>query len=116
MPDEIKVGPVSELKPARPVGAGGYAVGKANDEYFAVTRTCRHLFADLAGGAIDKEGCLICPRHGARYDVKTGHMVRGPRGIFARIPGLEAFYKALTIAWPLGRGKVSEREGVLYVK
>jgi nitrite reductase/ring-hydroxylating ferredoxin subunit len=114
--DEIEVGPVSELKPARSVGAGRYAVGKANDEYFAVTRTCRHMFADLAGGAIDKEGCLICPRHGSRYDVKTGRMVRGPRGIYGKVPGLGTFYKALTMVWPLGRGEVTEREGVLYVK
>jgi nitrite reductase/ring-hydroxylating ferredoxin subunit len=114
--DEIEVGPVSELKPARSVGAGRYAVGKANDEYFAVTRTCRHMFADLAGGAVDKEGCLICPRHGSRYDVKTGRMVRGPRGIYGKVPGLGTFYKALTMVWPLGRGEVTEREGVLYVK
>jgi nitrite reductase/ring-hydroxylating ferredoxin subunit len=114
--DEIEVGPVSELKPARSVGAGRYAVGKANDEYFAVTRTCRHMFADLAGGAVDKEGCLICPRHGSRYDVKTGRMVRGPRGIYGRVPGLGTFFKALTMVWPLGRGEVTEREGVLYVK
>jgi nitrite reductase/ring-hydroxylating ferredoxin subunit len=116
VPDEIEVGPVSELNPGRAVGAGHYAVGRANDEYFAVTRTCRHMFADLAGGAIDKEGCLICPRHGSRYDVKTGRMTRGPRGIYAKVPGLGAFYLALTTVWPLGRGEVSERKGVLYVK
>ncbi len=116
MPDEIEVGPVSELKPANSVGAGHYAVGRTNDEYFAVTRTCRHMFADMGGGAIDKAGCLICPRHGSRYDVKTGRMMRGPRGIYGKVPGLGTFYKALTIAWPLGRGKVTERKGVLYVK
>lgn len=116
MANETEIGPASELKPGRSVGAAGFAVGRANDDYFAVTRTCRHLFADLAGGAIDKEGCLICPRHGSRYDVKSGRMVRGPRGIYSKVPGLEAFYKALTVAWPLGRGKVSERKGVLYVK
>jgi len=116
MPDEIEVGPVLELKPGKSVGAGGYAAGIASDEYFAVTRTCRHLFADLAGGAIDKEGCLICPRHGSRYDVNTGRMTRGPRGIYAKVPGLGTFYKALTAAWPLGRGEVTERKGILYVK
>ena len=116
MADEIKVGPASELNPAKPVGAGQYAVGRANDDYFAVTRTCRHLFADLAGGAVDKDGCLICPRHGSRYDVKTGRMVRGPRGIYGKVPGLGTFYKTLTMVWPLGRGKVEERKGVLYVK
>ena len=48
-------------------------------QYFAVTRRCRHLYADLAGGRIDREGCLVCPWHGSKYDVSTGRMVRGPQ-------------------------------------
>jgi nitrite reductase/ring-hydroxylating ferredoxin subunit len=115
MPKEVAAGPASDLKPPRCAGAEGWAVGKSKDEYFAVSRRCRHLYADLAGGVVDKEGCLVCPWHGSRYDVKTGRMVRGPRGIYARIPGLSAFYVALTRVWPLARGKVVERKGDLFV-
>ena len=97
-------------------GAGRYAVGNSQGELFAVTRRCRHLYADLARGRIDSDGCLVCPWHGSKYDVKTGRMVRGPQGFFAKIPGLDAFYLALTKVLPLARGTVEVRDGVVYVR
>ncbi|HSR45522.1 MAG TPA: Rieske 2Fe-2S domain-containing protein [Acidimicrobiia bacterium] len=115
MSEEIEVGPAAELPPGTVVGAGHYAVGNAG-EVFAVSRRCRHLYADLAGGTVDEEGCLVCPWHGAKYNTKTGRMVRGPQGIFARIPGLGTAFKALTLVMPLRRGKVVERDGVLFVE
>jgi nitrite reductase/ring-hydroxylating ferredoxin subunit len=97
-------------------GAGPYAVGNADGELFAVTRRCRHLRADLAGGSIDDDGCLVCPWHGAKYDVATGQMTLGPQGIFARIPGLSEGFRLLTKVLPLGRGKVIERDGTVFVE
>jgi nitrite reductase/ring-hydroxylating ferredoxin subunit len=114
--DELEVGPVSELPPGTVKGAGPYAVGNVDGELFAVTRRCRHLFADLANGTIDEDGCLVCPWHGSKYDVKTGRMVRGPQGIFAKIPGLGLAYKALTLVVPLGRGTVIKRGKELFVE
>lgn len=116
MTDEIEVGPASELPPGTVTGAGRYAVGNADGELFAVTRRCRHLGADLANGSIDEAGCLQCPWHGSKYDVKTGRMVRGPQGIFAKIPFLGTTFKALTRVLPLGRGTVTERDNTLYVE
>lgn len=116
MGTEMRVGPASELPPGKVIGVGPYAVGNAGGEYFAVTRRCRHLYADLAGGRIDREGCLVCPWHGSKYDVSTGRMVRGPQGAFAKVPGLSAGFKALTRVVPLGRGEVVERDGILYVR
>lgn len=116
MAAEVEVGPITDLTPGTVMGAGRYAVGNSQGELFAVTRRCRHLYADLAGGSIDSDGCLVCPWHGSKYDVKTGHMVRGPQGIFARIPGLGIAYKVLTRVIPLGRGKLSKRRGKLYVE
>ena len=113
---ETEVGPSAELTPGNVTGAGRWAVGNSQGELFAVTRRCRHLYADLAGGSIDRDGCLVCPWHGSRYDVKTGRMVRGPQGVFAKIPGLGEMFKALTRVVPLGRGKVEEREGTIFVR
>src|SRR5438874_9774292 len=96
MADEIKVGPAYELTPGKVVGAGQYAVGNSKGQLFAVSRRCRHLFADLAEGRIDKDGCLVCPWHGARYDVTTGRMRRGPQGLFAKIPGVDRAYQLIT--------------------
>lgn len=110
----IEVGPAADVPKGTVMGAGNYAVGN-NGDLFAVTRRCRHLRADLAGGSIDGDGCLVCPWHGATYDVTTGRMVRGPQGIFAKIPGLSASFKALSHVLPLGRGTVTERNGTLHV-
>lgn len=116
MARETEVGVASELIPGVVRGAGRYAVGNAGGELFAVTRRCRHLGADLANGSIDRDGCLVCPWHGARYDVTTGQMTRGPRGVFARIPGVDAGYRLLTRVLPLGRGEIVEREGSVFVR
>ena len=116
MGNELRVGSAAELPPGQVVGAGGYAVGNAAEKVFAVSRRCRHLRADLADGSIDDDGCLVCPWHGAKYDVDTGRMVRGPRGIFAKIPGFDAANELLTHVWPLRRGVIDERDGTLYVR
>ena len=96
----------TKVPPDSVTGVEGYAVGD-NGEYFAVGRRCRHLRADLAEGSIDADGCLVCPWHRSKYDVKTGQMTRGPQGVFARIPGLDAANIALTKVWPLRRGSVT---------
>jgi nitrite reductase/ring-hydroxylating ferredoxin subunit len=116
MAHEVEVGPAAELVPGSIHRAGRYAVGNAAGELFAVTRRCRHLGADLADGSIDGEGCLVCPWHGASYDVASGRMTRGPQGIFAKIPGLGAAFKLVTRILPLGRGDLVEREGTMYVR
>jgi nitrite reductase/ring-hydroxylating ferredoxin subunit len=112
---EVLVGSVAEVSPGTVKGVGKYAVGNAGGRYFAVTRRCRHLRADLADGSIDDNGCLVCPWHQSAYDVETGRMVRGPQGVFAKIPGLGAGFKFLTRVIPLGRGTVTVRNDNVYV-
>jgi len=115
MSAQQRVGAAADLPPGTVVGAGRYAVGNAGGRYFAVTRRCRHLGADLAGGSIDERGCLVCPWHRSAYDVSTGRMVRGPQGVFAKVPGLDFGYRMLTRVLPLGRAPVTERDGELYL-
>jgi nitrite reductase/ring-hydroxylating ferredoxin subunit len=115
MTEAKRVAAASDLPPGTIVGEGKYAVGNAAGDYFAVTRRCRHLRADLAGGSIDSDGCLVCPWHQSKYDVSTGRMVRGPQGVFAKIPGLGAAFMALTKVLPLGRGTVTVRDGDVYL-
>ena len=110
-----RVSSTADLPPGTVVGAGPYAVGNVDGDYFAVTRRCRHLGADLAEGTIDARGCLVCPWHHSAYDVTTGRMVRGPQGIFAKIPGLGLGFRLLTRVLPLGLGKVTVRDGAVFV-
>lgn len=116
MTTEIEVGPAGDVTPGVVTGAGRYAVGNVEGELFAVTRRCRHLGADLADGSITDDGCLECPWHHATYDVESGRMVRGPQGIFAKIPGLGLGFRLLTKVVPLGRGRVTERRGKVFVQ
>ena len=116
MSAEQLIGPVGDLPPGKVTGVGQYAVGNAGGEVFAVGRRCRHLGADLGGGTIDDQGHLVCPWHHAAYDIRTGSMVRGPQGVFAKIPGLDRFYRAFTKVLPLRRGKVVERDESFYVQ
>jgi nitrite reductase/ring-hydroxylating ferredoxin subunit len=113
---EIEVCAVEELPAKKVTGAGPWAVGNTGEELFGVSRRCRHLYADLANGSIDKDGCLVCPWHGSRYDVSSGRMVKGPQGFYAKIPGLGAAFKALTKVVPLRRATVEKREGKIFVR
>ena len=109
-------GSVSDLPPGSVIGVGPWAVGNSRGELFAVSRRCRHLGADLAAGTIDDDGCLVCPWHESKYDTETGQMVRGPQGVFAKIPGVGLFFTSLTKVLPLGRATVRERDGRVIVE
>jgi nitrite reductase/ring-hydroxylating ferredoxin subunit len=111
-----RAGLIDEFDHGEVKAVGAYAVGMSNGRPFAVSRRCRHLGADLAGGHVDDRGRLVCPWHSSAYDVGTGRMVRGPQGVFAKIPGLGWAYKSLTRVVPLKRGRVSEQDGCLYVE
>ena len=86
MPDEHRV-PAADLPPGAVRRAGPWAVVNRDGRYSAVSRRCRHQLADLSEGTLDADGCLVCPWHASRYDVRTGEMVDGPRGfLFYRGP------------------------------
>src|SRR5215212_878100 len=79
-PDRV---PAADLPDRAVRRAGDWAVGNRDGEPFAVSRRCRHQLADLSKGSVDADGCLVCPWHQSRYDVRTGEMVTGPRGFLA---------------------------------
>ena len=91
---------------------GTIAVGISAGTPFAVSNRCRHLFASLGQGRVVDDGCLECPWHGARYDVATGKMVRGPQGAFRPISGV---IKATTGARPLQTYPVEVRDGAIWL-
>ena len=110
--DELPPGAVTELD--------GWAVGRRPDgRAFAVGRRCRHQLGDLSGGSVDRDGCLVCPWHGARYDTETGRMTRGPRG-FLGYHGPTPVYSQLVRAYAavlrLPVGRVVELGGRLSVR
>lgn len=53
------------------------AIIKLNDGYYAVDEMCSHEEESLASGSIS-DGQIECPKHGARFDIKTGEVKAFP--------------------------------------
>ena len=90
--------PVSSLPPGTVGRAGPWTVARTRDgQVKAVSSRCRHQLADMSKGSLDKDGCLVCPWHGSKYDLDSGSMVSGPKGILwyrGRTPGYTQLVKA----------------------
>jgi 3-phenylpropionate/trans-cinnamate dioxygenase ferredoxin component len=75
------LGSETEFEPAkvRVVRVGGERIGVVQYEgqFYAFEDRCTHDDGPLGGGHLD--GCEIeCPRHGARFDVRTGRVTAPP--------------------------------------
>ena len=73
----IDVGAAAELPPnsVKIVNAGSITIGvyNLNGEFFALEDRCSHDDGPLCEGEYDEEtGVVICPRHGANFDIRTG--------------------------------------------
>ena len=109
----------ADLPPGAVRRVGDWAVGNRDGRYFAVSRRCRHQLADLSEGTLDRDGCLVCPWHGARYDLDTGAMVSGPKGFLwyvGRTPGYTQLVRAYGRVLTLRRARVERSEGRLVVR
>ena len=75
--------PVDELPPGsvKIVRAGQIAIGVYNldGEYYAIEDRCSHDDGPLAEGDFDPEDAVVvCPRHGSRFDIRTGRPLTLP--------------------------------------
>ena len=53
------------------------ALYNINGEYLAIEDVCTHDGNPLADGKVEG-GVVICPRHGAKFDIKTGKALSPP--------------------------------------
>jgi 3-phenylpropionate/trans-cinnamate dioxygenase ferredoxin component len=79
----VDVAPVDELPPGsvKIVRAGQVAVGVYNldGEYYAIEDRCSHDDGPLAEGDFDADDAVVvCPRHGSRFDIRTGRPLTLP--------------------------------------
>ncbi len=88
----VKVGNTSEfqdLEAGKLVDAGGrtIAIFDLGGNYYAIENTCPHRGGPLAEGEMDGEE-VICPWHGARFNIKTGAVLAqpAPQGVIS-FPG-----------------------------
>ncbi len=81
MSDWIAVAAVGELAPgaSRVVDVDGVTVAVFNigGEFFAIEDVCTHDGGELASGTLEGDQ-IICPRHGARFCVRTGEALSAP--------------------------------------
>jgi 3-phenylpropionate/trans-cinnamate dioxygenase ferredoxin component len=77
----IDAGPVSNLAEGQTlsiaVGRRMVAVARSGGDFFAIEDVCTHDGAELTGGAIEGTE-IICPRHGARFCLRTGEALTPP--------------------------------------
>jgi 3-phenylpropionate/trans-cinnamate dioxygenase ferredoxin subunit len=79
----VNVAPLDEFPPGsvKIVHAGEIAVGVYNlsGDLYAIEDRCSHDNGPLAEGDFDPDdGVAICPRHGARIDIRTGRPLSLP--------------------------------------
>ena len=81
MPNFVHVGKLSGLPAGERLGAwvSGIKVLVANvgGQIVAVDEQCTHMECSLLDAPM-KEGIIVCPRHLAAFDVRTGKVLRGP--------------------------------------
>src|SRR5579872_1587473 len=53
------------------------AVFNIEGQYYAIANICTHDGGSLSGGRLDGDN-IICPRHGARFCVRTGEVKSPP--------------------------------------
>ncbi|HKL78399.1 MAG TPA: non-heme iron oxygenase ferredoxin subunit [Gammaproteobacteria bacterium] len=79
--DWVEVATTEELPPGQYVSVDvddvQIAVFNCDGELFAIEDVCTHDYNQLTGG--EMEGCQIaCPRHGAKFDLRSGEAMTPP--------------------------------------
>ncbi|MFN3919550.1 MAG: Rieske (2Fe-2S) protein [Methylohalobius sp.] len=81
MSDWIAVCPEKALPPGehRVVVLNGIEVAVFNldGKFYAIEDRCTHDGAEIASGALEGDN-IVCPRHGARFCLKTGRALTPP--------------------------------------
>ncbi len=79
--DWIAVAPLAALAPGvqRTVMLDNTTVLVVNlgDQLSAIEDVCTHDYCPLSGGQV-QDGVIVCPRHGARFDLRTGEALCAP--------------------------------------
>ena len=77
----IAVGPAASIPPGDyaqvEVDTALVAVFNIDGQFYAIEDVCTHDGGELAGGALEGD-VVICPRHGARFCLRTGAALTPP--------------------------------------
>ncbi len=78
----VKVAETSEISPGQmkmvKLAEKEVLIANLNNVYYAMENSCTHMHGDLSKGVLEGN-TLTCPKHKAKFDVKTGRVVSGPK-------------------------------------
>jgi len=81
----VAVSKTTDISPNKPICANAsgkeLALFNINGEFFAIDNVCSHAGGSLCKGKLEGTA-VVCPRHGAKFDVRNGAVISGP----ARVP------------------------------
>lgn len=107
--EEVEVAIVGEIKDGdmKHVEVEGkeIMVGNWEGKYYAISDRCGHMNARLSSGTL-RGNVVICPMHGAHFDITTGKKVSDPQSA-----GPSAMLRQLQL--PENVQKAMERQGKL---
>lgn len=104
--DWIKVASAQELgnDEAKTVNAVGYSVAlyRIEDEFFATDSMCTHATALLSEGFVE-DGCVECPLHQGRFDIRTGKAMCAPVTVDLRTHAVKREGDDIYVLSPVGK-------------
>jgi 3-phenylpropionate/trans-cinnamate dioxygenase ferredoxin component len=78
----VRVGRATDVPAGRPgvflIEDRHIAVYRFADGWYAIDDICTHDGGPLADGDVEDGGIVVCPRHGARFSVRTGAALSFP--------------------------------------
>ena len=84
----VKVAEISDLTPGskKKIALAGKTILLVNLDglYYAIDNKCPHLGGSLYDGNLEAD-VIVCPRHGAAFNVKTGKNVREAKVAFIKM-------------------------------
>jgi len=83
MTDFVTIGAIDELQPGGEpivveINRKWVAVYNIDGEIYAIQDVCTHDGGTLADGDVTEGHIVMCPRHGAKFDIKTGKVLSAP--------------------------------------
>ncbi len=81
MSEWVTVAPEGELAPGQfrvvDVNDTQIAVFNLGGQFYAIADVCTHDAGQLTGGTVEGDE-IVCPRHGARFSIRTGAALTAP--------------------------------------
>ena len=78
-PEFVRVASIDQIPPGQlfwtEIDGREVVVVNLDGELFALDNTCQHAGGPLDRGKLDEAGCITCPWHGWKWDVRTGRPV-----------------------------------------